>query len=119
MFDPELYRDKQEVEQWKQHCPIDGYTQRLRIAGALGAQRAQCLDAVGRGHAPVDPLEQHRQLIADAKGDAAEILADLTPGQMLKIAAMSTLLCQFRFDDQMIWLSKNVLFNRMVSAGRL
>ena len=22
MFDPELYRNKQEVEQWKQRCPI-------------------------------------------------------------------------------------------------
>lgn len=35
--------------------------------------------------------------------EVAEILADLTPGQMLKIAAMNTLICRFRFDDQMIW----------------
>lgn len=35
--------------------------------------------------------------------EVAEILADLTPGQMLKIAAMNTLMCRFRFDDQMIW----------------
>ena len=35
--------------------------------------------------------------------EVAEILADLTAGQMLKIAAMNTLMCRFRFDDQMIW----------------
>jgi flagellar transcriptional activator FlhD len=35
--------------------------------------------------------------------EVAEILADLTPGQMMKIAAMNTLMCRFRFDDQMIW----------------
>jgi flagellar transcriptional activator FlhD len=33
----------------------------------------------------------------------AEILADLTPGQMMKIATTNTLVCRFRFDDQMIW----------------
>ena len=35
--------------------------------------------------------------------EVAEILADLSPGQMLKIASMNTLLCQFRFNDEMIW----------------
>lgn len=30
MFDPELYRDKAEVEEWKQHCPIDTFAQRLK-----------------------------------------------------------------------------------------
>jgi len=32
MFDPELYRPKKEVEQWKQHCPI------MTLAGNLKAQ---------------------------------------------------------------------------------
>ena len=37
MFDPELYRDKAEVEQWKKHCPIAAQTARLEAAGSLGA----------------------------------------------------------------------------------
>jgi len=32
MFDPELYRDKQEVERWKQHGPIHTFTDRLKAA---------------------------------------------------------------------------------------
>ena len=33
MFDPELYRDKAEVERWKQHDPIRTLTDRLLAAG--------------------------------------------------------------------------------------
>ena len=36
MFDPELYRSKAEVEQWKQRCPIDTFTRALRAQGLLG-----------------------------------------------------------------------------------
>jgi pyruvate dehydrogenase E1 component alpha subunit len=32
MFDPELYRDKAEVERWKQHGPIHAFTDRLKAA---------------------------------------------------------------------------------------
>lgn len=35
MFDPELYRDKAEVEAWKRRGPIVTFTQRLRDAGLL------------------------------------------------------------------------------------
>jgi pyruvate dehydrogenase E1 component alpha subunit len=35
MFDPELYREKAEVEAWKEHCPIMTFTQRLRQQGLL------------------------------------------------------------------------------------
>ena len=35
MFDPELYRDKDEVEAWKRRGPIVTFTQRLRDAGLL------------------------------------------------------------------------------------
>lgn len=35
MFDAELYRSKDEVERWKQRCPIRTYTGRLRAQGAL------------------------------------------------------------------------------------
>jgi len=36
MFDPELYRDKQEVEQWKQRDPIATLDAQLRAHGLLG-----------------------------------------------------------------------------------
>jgi pyruvate dehydrogenase E1 component alpha subunit len=35
MFDAELYRDKTEVEAWKQRCPILTLTQRLVAQGLL------------------------------------------------------------------------------------
>ena len=35
MFDPELYREKAEVEAWKQRCPIVTLTQRLAEQGLL------------------------------------------------------------------------------------
>lgn len=34
--------------------------------------------------------------------DVAKILDQLSPGQILKMAASNMLLCRFRFDDQMI-----------------
>ena len=35
MFDPELYRSKAEVEEWKKRCPILNFTNRLRAEGLL------------------------------------------------------------------------------------
>jgi TPP-dependent pyruvate/acetoin dehydrogenase alpha subunit len=35
MFDPELYRSKAEVEEWKKRCPIAGFTRRVQLAGLL------------------------------------------------------------------------------------
>jgi len=35
MFDPELYRGKAEVEEWKQRCPIEGFKARTRAAGLV------------------------------------------------------------------------------------
>jgi pyruvate dehydrogenase E1 component alpha subunit len=35
MFDAELYRDKQEVERWKQHGPIHSFTDKLKAAGMM------------------------------------------------------------------------------------
>ena len=35
MFDAELYRDKREVEGWKQHGPIHTFTDRLKSAGMM------------------------------------------------------------------------------------
>ena len=35
MFDPELYRDKAEVERWKQHGPIHTFTDKCKAAGLM------------------------------------------------------------------------------------
>ena len=35
MFDPELYRTKAEVEEWKKRCPIRAFTERLKSEGVL------------------------------------------------------------------------------------
>jgi pyruvate dehydrogenase E1 component alpha subunit len=35
MFDPELYRAKAEVEEWKKRCPIAAYFQQLKSAGSI------------------------------------------------------------------------------------
>ena len=45
MFDPELYRDKAEVEAWKQHDPIKGYRARLIADGLLDATGVAALEA--------------------------------------------------------------------------
>jgi pyruvate dehydrogenase E1 component alpha subunit len=45
MFDPELYRDKGEVEQWKQHGPLHTFTDRLKAQGLLTEEEFQSLDA--------------------------------------------------------------------------
>ncbi len=33
----------------------------------------------------------------------AELIAALTPGQILKVASGKMLMCRFRFDDEMVW----------------
>lgn len=35
MFDPELYRNKAEVERWRQRCPIAAYTRLLEASGDI------------------------------------------------------------------------------------
>lgn len=45
MFDPELYRDKAEVETWKQRDPIRGFAARLTADGLLDAAGVAALEA--------------------------------------------------------------------------
>ncbi len=52
MFDPELYRDKAEVEAWKQRDPITTFTDRLREAGLLTEDESGEIDT--RAQAEVD-----------------------------------------------------------------
>jgi len=52
MFDPELYRDKREVEAWKTRGPIHTYTARLKAQGSLSEDEFLALDA--KAQAEVD-----------------------------------------------------------------
>jgi pyruvate dehydrogenase E1 component alpha subunit len=45
MYDPELYRDRAEVEAWKKYCPIDTFAARLRDANLLTDQEYDEIDA--------------------------------------------------------------------------
>jgi pyruvate dehydrogenase E1 component alpha subunit len=45
MFDPELYRDKEEVERWKERGPIHNLTQRLKAEGKLNEDEFLAIDA--------------------------------------------------------------------------
>lgn len=45
MFDPELYRSRAEVEEWKKRCPILTLTRRLRSEGALDDAALEATEA--------------------------------------------------------------------------
>lgn len=45
MFDPELYRDKAEVEKWKKHCPIRKFSERLVARGELDSNGIEAIEA--------------------------------------------------------------------------
>jgi pyruvate dehydrogenase E1 component alpha subunit len=45
MFDPELYRDKAEVERWKQRCPIATFARRAQELGLLQASDVEAIEA--------------------------------------------------------------------------
>jgi pyruvate dehydrogenase E1 component alpha subunit len=44
MFDPEFYRDKAEVEQWKQRCPIEMLTKKLKEQGLLSDAELETME---------------------------------------------------------------------------
>ncbi len=45
MFDPELYRDKKEIEEWKTRGPLHTFTARLKAEGKLSEVQFLALDA--------------------------------------------------------------------------
>lgn len=70
MYDPELYRSKEEVERWKQHDPIPGFVERMTAAGLLSAVDVQAIeDEVAR---------ELEEAVAYAEGGTLEPVADLT-----------------------------------------
>lgn len=80
MFDPDLYRDPAEVEDWKRRDPIPALSERLRAAGMLddaaysaleGAAEAEVTEAVAFAEAaPWEPIEGLlRDVVAAATTD--------------------------------------------------
>jgi pyruvate dehydrogenase E1 component alpha subunit len=78
MYDPELYRDKAEVERWKQRCPIETFSAKLRKAGLLADDDWKRLEAgaaaeVARAVAAAEaaPWEHVEDLLKDVHTPAA------------------------------------------------
>jgi pyruvate dehydrogenase E1 component alpha subunit len=74
MFDPELYRDKAEVEAWKTRGPIHTYTARLKDQGLLTEAEFLALDA--RAQAEVEAAVAYAE--AGSWEPVAELLRDVT-----------------------------------------
>ncbi|HVL55966.1 MAG TPA: flagellar transcriptional regulator FlhD [Burkholderiaceae bacterium] len=56
--------------------------------------------------------------------EVADIIAELSPGQLMKIAAGNMMMCRFRFDDEMVWSllaehGRRAVQGAEVSAARL
>jgi TPP-dependent pyruvate/acetoin dehydrogenase alpha subunit len=70
MFDPELYRSKAEVEEWKKRDPITLFAARLRAAGMLDDEDFAALEANVR--------DEVQRAVAFAESGALEPLEELT-----------------------------------------
>jgi pyruvate dehydrogenase E1 component alpha subunit len=80
MYDPERYRDKTEVEAWKQRDPIDQFVRRCEEAGAVGRERREEIEgevdaeidaAVAFAEAGTDePIESLEDFVTSRRGDA-------------------------------------------------
>ena len=78
MFDPELYRDKAEVEQWKTRGPIHSFSAQLKADGLLTEDAFLALDAAAQAEvdaavafAEAAPWEPEADLLKDVHGSAA------------------------------------------------
>jgi pyruvate dehydrogenase E1 component alpha subunit len=72
MFDPELYRDKAEVERWKQRCPVATFTRRMTEAGLVTPADVEGVErrvaekvAAACAFAEASPLEPVEDLLRD------------------------------------------------------
>ena len=70
MFDPELYRDKAEVEEWKKRGPLHSFSDRLKAQGLLTEEEFQACDA--------SALEEVEASVAFAEAGTWEPVEDLT-----------------------------------------
>jgi pyruvate dehydrogenase E1 component alpha subunit len=69
MFDPDLYRDKAEIEEWKKRGPIHHLTNRLKADGALTEDDFLAIDA--------EAVREVDAAVAFAEAGSWEPLADL------------------------------------------
>jgi len=69
MFDPELYRDKTEVDKWKKHCPIQSFIAKLEAAGYLAPGLVEGLEA--------DVAQEIGKAVAFAEAGTPEPVEDL------------------------------------------
>jgi len=70
MFDPDLYRDKAEIEQWKTRGPIHTFSARLKAQGQLSEDEFLALDRVA--------LAEVQRAVEFAEAGTLEPVADLT-----------------------------------------
>ena len=70
MFDPELYRAKQEVEEWKTRGPLHTFTARLKAEGKLTEEQFFALDA--------EVAKEVEDAVAFAEAGSWEPVEDLT-----------------------------------------
>jgi pyruvate dehydrogenase E1 component alpha subunit len=70
MFDPELYRDKGEVEEWKKRGPIHNFSARLKARGELTEEQFLELDRAA--------LREVEEAVAYAEAGTWEPVGDLT-----------------------------------------
>jgi pyruvate dehydrogenase E1 component alpha subunit len=82
MFDPELYRDKAEVEKWRKECPIRKLTDRLTARGDLDAAALQAIEA--------EVAHEIEQAIAFAEAGKLEPIEELERGVYAPVAHRDT-----------------------------
>ncbi len=70
MYDPELYRTKAEVEEWKKRCPIATFTQKMKSEGLLGDVDIEEIER--------DVAREINEAVAFAEACTWEPLEDLT-----------------------------------------
>jgi len=70
MFDPDLYRDKKEIEEWKTRGPLHSFTARLKAEGKLSEERFLALDA--------EVAKEVEDAVAYAEAGGWEPVEDLT-----------------------------------------
>ncbi|MER7172163.1 pyruvate dehydrogenase (acetyl-transferring) E1 component subunit alpha [Streptomyces mesophilus] len=79
MYDPDRYRDRTEIDQWRAHDPIEALTERMRADGELDDAAFEALDREAKAEvadaetaaetAPAEPVEQ---LLRHVHTDPAE-----------------------------------------------
>jgi len=70
MFDPDLYRDKKEIEEWKTRGPLHTFTARLKAEGKLTEEQFLALDA--------EVAQEVEEAVAFAEAGDWEPVEDLT-----------------------------------------